>query len=318
MSDVSADPGVSGRLVSGEAVELDVRVARLGSRVLAFFIDVLVWIVAVAVLALIVAMLTTLALPTGLVDRALVAALVTIFSVAVLIGIPTAVETWSKGRSLGKAAMGLRVVRDDGGPVRFRHSLVRWTTAAAVEFPGLLLPGVTWLATLGVMLTHPAGKRLGDLSAGTIVIHERTPAAKPWVPVMPPGLAGWAATADLTAVDDELALAVRHFLARNHDISEPARTRLGLALAGELSAYVTPGPPPHTPGWAFLAAVLAERYRRNAARLAAHRRVTAQVWDTLYSAARPYPAPPAYPPPQLPTGGLPTGVTPAAGARPGP
>ena len=38
---------------------------------------------------------------------------------------PIAVETLSHGRSLGKLACGLRVVRDDGGPIRFRHALVR-------------------------------------------------------------------------------------------------------------------------------------------------------------------------------------------------
>ncbi len=53
---------------------------------------------------------------------------------------------------------------------------------------------------------------------------------------MPPQLAPWAALLDLTGLDDDLALAVRHFLSRNRQLAEPARTRLGLALAREVSA----------------------------------------------------------------------------------
>ncbi|ADD41317.1 RDD family protein [Stackebrandtia nassauensis] len=283
MSDISADPGLSGRLVSGEAVELDVRVARLGSRVLAFGIDFTISVIAAAIFYVVsMLLLYTLAASTSLVDEALLVAIITIDMVLAFVGVPATIETLSKGRSLGKLAVGLRVVRDDGGPIRFRHALIRALSAFAVEFPGLLLPGISWFAALGVMLIHPSGKRFGDLSAGTIVIHERTPHARIWVPIMPPGLAGWAAVTDLTALDDNLALSIRHFLARNHEIAEPARTKLGLALAAELNSFVVPPPPPGTPGWAFLAAVLSERYRRASSRLAASRAVTAQVWDTLY------------------------------------
>lgn len=298
MTDVSADPGISGRLVSGEAVELDVRVARLGSRVLAFGIDLVCLAVLVVLLLLPIALLLGILEAIGLVDQALLAATITLSSVVIFVGVPVSIETLSKGRSIGKAIVGLRVVRDDGGPIRLRHALVRSVTAFAVEFPGLLMPGLTWLATIAVMLVHPSGKRIGDLSAGTIVIHERMPVARQWRPVMPPGLAQWAATTDLTGLGDDLALSIRHFLARNRDIREPARTRLGAALAAELSQHVTPPPPPGTPGWAVLAAVLAERYRRNAGRLRTHRKVTAQVWDTLYRPQfPPYPPPHPGPPP---------------------
>ena len=62
-------------------------------------------------------------------------------------------------------ALGLRVVRDDGGPIRFRHALVRglvgvveiWLTVGAVA--------------LVVSLASSQGKRLGDFLAG----HRRRP-----------------------------------------------------------------------------------------------------------------------------------------------
>jgi len=176
--------------------------------------------------------------------------------------------------------MGLRVVRDDGGPIRFRHALTRALVRVALEWPGVL-PPLTWVPSLWVMLLSPQGKRLGDLAAGTIVIHDRTPASWGWVPAMPVVLAGWAGTLDLTGLDDDLALAIRHYLARNREIREPARSRLGFDLASEVAACTTPPPPPGTPGWAYLAAVLAERNRRAVRRLAQARAVTATVWPEL-------------------------------------
>jgi uncharacterized RDD family membrane protein YckC len=279
---------VTERLVSGEAVEFDVRVARLGSRVLALLLD----IVAEAVLFVLVASGGLLAIGVVLhraPNVALVTTVATVAAAAAFCGYPVAFETVSGGRTLGKLAMGLRVVRDDGGPIRFRHALTRNLVAVAVEWPGLLIPFVTWLASLWTMLVNRQGKRLGDLAAGTLVIYERSPAAWGWVPAMPAHLPGWAATLDLTGLSDDLALAVRHYLARNREIREPHRSRLGAALAAEVAGCTTPPPPAGTPGWAYLAAVLAERHRRALLRLAAARTATAAVWPELLAATAPAP-----------------------------
>jgi uncharacterized RDD family membrane protein YckC len=301
-----------GRLVSGEAVELDIRIARLGSRALALLIDIATQIV-LFLLLLAVAELGVAIAAGPLDDEALSIAIFTVVLVIAVVGYPTVLETLTRGRSLGKLAMGLRVVRDDGGPVRFRHALVRTMVGLAVEWPGLLMPLVTWVASLWTMLVNPQGKRLGDLAAGTIVIHERSPAAWGWVPAMPAALAGWASTLDLTGLGDDLALAVRHYLARNREIREPYRSRLGFSLASEVAAVTTPPAPPGTPGWAYLAAVIAERHRRSMRRLAVARAATAAVWPELAAAVRgpvfPQPAPPAAPWPPVPAG---TMVRPAA------
>jgi uncharacterized RDD family membrane protein YckC len=274
-------PVTSEYVVSGEAVELEVRYARLGSRMLALMIDLIVQIVLYLVLAIIVGVTVSLLSSTGLTDQALVAALGTVILALVLIGYPVGCEMVFRGRTLGKFALGLRVVRDDGGPIRLRHAAIRALVGVSIEWPGLVLPVFTWALCLGTMLANPRGKRVGDLAAGTVVIHDRTPAGWGWVPAMPPQLAPWAALLDLTGLDDDLALAVRHFLSRNRQISEPARTRLGLALAREVSRCTTPPPPPNVPGWVYLAAVLAERHRRAAHRLAAARSATALIWGRL-------------------------------------
>jgi uncharacterized RDD family membrane protein YckC len=269
----------SDRLVSGEAVELDVRVARLGSRALALLVDIVIQFCLAYGLGIVIALVLYTAGEAA--DDALAAALYIIMVAAVVIGYPTICETLFRGRTVGKLTVGLRVVRIDGGPIRFRHAFTRALVGAALEWPGIIMLPLTWAVSLGTMLAQPQGRRIGDLAAGTLVIHERTPAAWGWVPAMPPPLAGWAALLDLTGLGDELALAVRHFLARNREIKEPARSALGRALATEVAACTTPPPPPGVPGWMYLAAVLAERHRRAARRLVAARQLSASVWDVV-------------------------------------
>ncbi|MGI5245333.1 RDD family protein [Dactylosporangium sp. CA-139066] len=281
MNDRTAPATTVDRLVSGEAVELEVRVARAGSRILALMIDIVLQAILLFVLMITTTFAGVLAASTGVLDGGLIEALFVVDLVIVLIVYPVVWETLLRGRTPGKLAMGLRVVRDDGGPIRLRQALARALVGLAIEWPGLLFPVVSWLFSLIVLMLNPNGKRIGDLVAGTIVIHERTPAAWGWVPAMPPQLAGWASLLDLTGLDDSLALAVRHFLARNRQIGEPARTALGQALASEVAACTTPPPPPGVPGWAYLAAVLAERHRRASHRLARARAVSASVWPAL-------------------------------------
>jgi uncharacterized RDD family membrane protein YckC len=278
---VRVTPTSTDRLVSGEAVEFDIRYARLGSRALALLVDIMAQIGLTFLLYILFAVVLGIGVAFGVTDAALIFAAGTIIGILVFVGYPTLLETVTGGRTLGKLAMGLRVVRDDGGPIRFRHALTRALVATTLEWPGVLLAPVTWVVSLWTMLVNPQGKRLGDLMAGTIVIHERTPASWGWVPAMPRALGNWARTLDLTGLDDDLALAVRHYLARNREIREPARSRLGFSLASEVAAATTPPPPPGTPGWAYLAAVLAERNRRAARRLVQARAATATVWPDL-------------------------------------
>lgn len=272
-------------VVTGEAVPLDIRVARLGSRVLALLLDLMVQVILYVVLLTVSSLALGALVGVGLADGALLQALMIVLIVIVLIGYPTAMLTLTRGRTLGKLALGLRVVRDDGGPVGFRHSLTRTLVGVAVEFPGFFMPFGGWIVSIVLMTTSPLSKRLGDHAAGTFVIHERNLEAWGWVPAMPPGLAIWASTLDLAGLDDELALATRHFLARNRQLREPARTRLGQQLARQVAHVTSPPPPPGTPGWAYLAAVHAERHARGMRRLAAVRGRANSVWPELVAPA---------------------------------
>lgn len=268
------DPG---RLVNGEAVEVDVRFARLGSRALALLLDIGVQLVLVTFLMLMVLILT----PTvfgALADDAFLQTALVVVLVTVFIAYPTTMETLTNGRSLGKRALGLRVVTEDGGPIRLRHALTRTLVGVAVEWPGLIMPLVTWVVSMLTMIFSPRGRRLGDLAAGTFVVHERSSSEWGWMPAMPPPLARWATTLDLSDLDDDLALATRHFIARSAEIREPYYTRFAYGLAEEVAAKIPQTPPPGTPPWLYLAAVLAERRRRAGQHVYATRALTDRIW----------------------------------------
>jgi uncharacterized RDD family membrane protein YckC len=239
-------------LVTGEAVVLELRLARPATRALALGIDLT--IEALIFLALL--------FPIGAVigDRlseSLITALILIGLVGTFVGYNTVLETLTRGKTVGKYALGLRVVRDDGGPVRFRHAFVRAMAGFVVDFFGT--SGVVGFTT--AMLSK-RGKRVGDMLAGTVVVRERAPAAADPLPAIPPPLVSWAALAELSRVPDDLALSARSFLSRYADLEPSAREALGGRLAATMAQYVSPPPPPGTPAWAYLAAVLGERSRR--------------------------------------------------------
>ena len=251
-------------VVTGEAVALDLRVAQLPSRIVAASIDFLVMIVALYA----VLFVAGLAAASGMDDPALGAAAAVVVLIGVFLGYPLVFETLSRGRTLGKMMMGLRVVRDDGGPVTFRHALVRGLVGLALERPGIFLLGLGPALGMTVSMFSARGKRIGDMAAGTMVLQERVSTPSAWAPWMPAPLAGWALTLDLTGVDDSLALCVRQFLGRSYEFAPTAREALGAQLAAELQECTTPPPPPGTPGWAYLCAILAERRRREEERAA--------------------------------------------------
>jgi uncharacterized RDD family membrane protein YckC len=78
---------------------------------------------------------------------------------------PVLFEVYNQGQSLGKRVMGLRVLNDDGTPVGWGGAMVR----SLVMFVDLL--PMLYGAGLLSMLFNKDGKRLGDLTAGTLVVY---------------------------------------------------------------------------------------------------------------------------------------------------
>ncbi|MFE0824856.1 RDD family protein [Streptomyces sp. NPDC058847] len=298
-------------LVTGEAVALELRPARLPSRALAVLLDL-----AVAV-AVYVAVTIVLVASTASLDMAAQTALSIAAFVLVLVGGPIAVETLSHGRSLGKMACGLRVVRDDGGPIRFRHSLVRG-----------LIGVIEILMTFGVVaciasLVSARGRRLGDVFAGTLVVRERVPVpVTGFIPPPPPWLAGRFSDLDLSAVPDDLWLAVRQCLTRLGQLDPRVGWAMAERLAADVAARTGAPAPREVPPAAYLAAMMHERQAREARRafgsaLSGGGAPTAGVPSVAETVAPPPPARPAAPP--VPPSAAPPAAPPSASSdgRPG-
>jgi uncharacterized RDD family membrane protein YckC len=288
------------QVVTGEAVAVELRLAGVGSRGVAAGIDIVI-VTMIQVLLLIIVIVVG---PGGNIDAFVTVLIVT--QVGVLLGYPVGMETLWGGRTVGKAIMGLQVVRDDGGPIRFRHAFVRGAVGVFLEKPGIS----SGLFALGWMLGTSRHKRLGDLAAGTVVLQQRVPSRIDAPIAMPPALAGWAASLDLSAVDDGLALRLRQFLGRASQLTPAALATIEHQLTTDVTSRVGP-PPPGTPGWAIITAVLAERRRRAFAT-----QPTAAQPQPWGAPRQPQPPPPATPqqPPAYPTWATPPLTTPTAPA----
>ena len=244
-------------VITGDAVLLDLRTASFAARMLAALID--------GALQLGVLVLGTLAVSVAAaradLDDGLVAAAIVTVSVLAYVGYPVLSELLLRGRSVGRLAMGTRVVRDDGGPVHVRQSLLRavmamleiWSTAGSLA--------------LASSVIDRRSRRLGDLLAGTVVIQERMRDLEPERVEVPEALTSWATTADVGRLPLTLMQDIRSFLPRSRSIHPTSRRQISRDLLHRTLPHVAPAPPPGTDPEEFLAAVVAERSRRDEARL---------------------------------------------------
>ncbi len=241
-------------VVTGEAVALDLPVANFPSRIAALLLDMLVQVVLLFVVLIAVGAATRPASSDYAAAEFLAA------YVLVLVAYPTTFETLSRGKTLGKMALGLRVIGDDGSPERFRQALVRALVGVFEIWTFLLAP-----VGLITSIVSARGKRVGDVFAGTYVIQERAPARQALPPVfavVPPPLADWAQVVQVARLSDQTAEAASSYLRRFAELSPQARDSLGIQLANAVAAEVSPLPPPGTPPAAYLSAVLAVRRAR--------------------------------------------------------
>lgn len=245
-------------IVSGEGVGLDLAHAGVGSRIVAAVIDVVLQIIAAVGLVAMTAQFG------GGADSAAITAALIVEVVLVVAGYPILMEWLSGGRTVGKLCMGLRVVRDDGGPIGFRQALVRGLAGLVLEKPGFAFPFTT-AAGIMTMIFSARAKRIGDMMAGTFVLNERAGPQRSVVPqqfFVPYQLQPWAQSLDLSRLDDQLALALRQFVVRARDMLPAAQVALGEQLRARVEAVTAPPPPPGTPTPWLLTTVLAERRRR--------------------------------------------------------
>lgn len=265
-------------IVTPEAVVLEFETAGIGSRVIAGVIDLAVQGAALVAILLSVAALASAGLDGGGVAAGAIYVLVFL----VVFGYPAALETRWRGRTLGKAAMGLRVVTVEGAPIRFRHAAIRSIFSLIDWFGTQGLVGIT------ALLLTKRNQRVGDLVAGTIVLRERS-AATGQAPVRfaaPPGLEAYTATLATGALSHEDYGSIRSFLLRAHTLPPQVRHDLASQLAHPLVARLRATVPAGVGPEPFLVCVAAAYQRRMAAVAARTAGGFASVWAGMGNQVR--------------------------------
>lgn len=241
--------------MTGDAVVLELREARVPTRMLSAMIDVTLVGLASYFWQYVVAQIGG--------SSARQSAVTIAGALIVMFGYPIAMETLTRGRTVGAFALGLRAVRDDGGAIRFRQALLRGVAFWAVDF-------AVWTGFCGGLVCaaiNPRGKRFGDLLAGTIVIRIRSPRRPPAIPDTAPDLVPWAESLELSRLSDELVTASRHLVQRYPRLLGYPRTQLATELARQVAMRTAPPAPRALEPAEFLAAVITERRRRETDRL---------------------------------------------------
>jgi uncharacterized RDD family membrane protein YckC len=220
-----------------ENIEFAYDIAGIGSRFLAAIIDTLVIGTALVILGLLVGVVGARTNFAPSTTSSVAAAIGAILSFLILWGYYIVFELVWNGQSIGKRAIGLRVVREGGQPVTFVGSAIR-NLIRIVDF----LPAFYGIGVI-VMFVDRRARRLGDLAGGTLVVKERRgvtlesltqstaiPAAQSDAPAQLPTLP------NVHLLNDQDYNLVQEFLRRRDELGRDARVRLGAQLASGLQA----------------------------------------------------------------------------------
>ncbi|WP_026534916.1 RDD family protein [Arthrobacter sp. H14] len=258
-------------IVTGEAVVLELRPASFAARGLGVLIDI-----AAQIAIFFAGFYVVGEAVSGSLDSSASRALILAGAVLVLVIMPITVETLTRGKSLGKLVMGLRIVRDDGGAIRFRHALLRALLAILEIY--MLFGSVAII----VSMLNDRSKRLGDMLAGTYSMRERLPPTPVLQFSTPAHLQQWASLADIGRLPDPLARRISQFLHQEAKMTPASRAQLAETLANEAAGHVSPAPPAGTAPQEFLSALMSERRDRDFTRLTTQRQRSERLGERLH------------------------------------
>jgi uncharacterized RDD family membrane protein YckC len=203
-----------------EQIALEFTVAGIGSRLLAMVIDTLIQI---ALYFLLILGVVTLQSRTGILGRAAdrlganwALAIAVLLYFCIYWGYFAGFEGFWKGQTPGKHFLKIRVLKDNGRPINVYEAIGRNIMRAIDALPTLYGVGLVTMAI------SKKNQRLGDMLAGTIVVHERAQAARPtWIAEAPAVSTTTAAPAmipELAALDVRDLRLIEAFLNRRQQL----------------------------------------------------------------------------------------------------
>ena len=219
-------------VITPEAVVLELHAAGPGSRILARLIDLAIQGVILGVIG--IALTSTIRSEPSM--RTAIA-LITLVLLLVLVVLPIVTETLWRGRTVGKLAMGIRIVTMDGSPISFRHAVVR----GVFQIIEVYLP----IGLIPLTFTRRS-RRLGDLVAGTFALSERSLLTRVTPTVFLPlaGLERYVADLDVNRMTDDQYVFVRSTLLRLGEVAPANRPHLCAVVAAQVEQVIgAPRPP---------------------------------------------------------------------------
>ena len=209
-----------------EQVALDFALASIGSRFLALAVDTLLQIAATIALAGIgLAILFASAATFDTLSPWVLAVLFLVYFLIYHAYFAIFEAMWN-GQTPGKRAVGLRVISVSGRPISVFEAILRNVVRIADQLPGIYAIGI-----VSVFVTE-RNQRLGDLAAGTVVVHER-PVVADAVHVQgeTPAATTYHGASKLTA---EEAGVIELFLRRRGELADTARTEKAARIAARI------------------------------------------------------------------------------------
>ncbi len=138
-----------------ELIELSMRPASVWPRAMAFTLDLLIRFLFYIIISI---FFTSL-----LANYSMALIFISLFLIEWFY--PVYFEVYHDGVTPGKKVYGLRVVSDDGSPVTFAGSMIRNLLRSADFLPVMYAAGIV------CSVLNSSFKRIGDLAAGTLVVH---------------------------------------------------------------------------------------------------------------------------------------------------
>ena len=215
-----------------EQVALEMPLAGLGSRFLGVFYDTLIQSVVYLLVGLLMAAIVPRSLEWDSASKWVIAAVI-LFFFSLYWGYYAIFESWWKGQTPGKRIVGIRVIKDTGRPITAFEAVARNLVRAIDQVPGIYGIGIV------CAFFDKRNRRLGDLVAGTVVVHDRRESESQPFYNLKSESAPMIETRDLDLRELEV---IEAFLARRLDMNQELRAATARKLADKIDTKIKAAP----------------------------------------------------------------------------
>jgi uncharacterized RDD family membrane protein YckC len=236
-----------------EQIELEFPVAGLGSRGLALLVDSLIQLLVVIIVAVFVQLISAdLSRYWATAGKWMVAGVIFLFF-CLYWGYFALFEMFWNGQTPGKRQAHIRVLAASGRPLNVFEAIAR-NFLRAVDSQLLYVVGAVAIAV------DKRNRRLGDMVAGTVVVHELQEQGDSYWYSQPSTAVTTPSVEAITAMTEQEFQLIEAFLNRRLDLPYEQREKTAIHIADRIGTRLNVAPADRTPPENFLEE-LSRRYR---------------------------------------------------------